>query len=72
MSSFVLRKRGANTGDSVFDPRSGVNVKLISKIKLDDGELGNIGDGEFWIAKDPNEKFIIVNAFELIDIGRLV
>ena len=71
-SSFILRNHGfASTGDSGFDPNLGVDVELVSKIKLDDSECGNIGNGEFWIAKDPDDKFVIVNEFDLMALGYL-
>lgn len=63
MSSFVLRDGSPVIGDTAFDKALNDHVELIDQIKTESG------DDSYWIAKDSKGKYVIVNDWELTDIG---
>ena len=63
MSCFVLRQGKPQMGDIATDPERNIDVTLVDQIMTESG------DDSYWIAKDPEDKLIIVNDWNLIDIG---
>ena len=63
MSLLVLRQDNAKIGDLAFDNVLNEQIELVDQIKT------KSRSDSYWIAKDQNNKLILVNERDLIEIG---
>jgi len=66
MSTFILRQgeeSNPQIGDIAFDEALNDHVELIDRISM------KSGDDSYWLAKDSNNKYVIVNEWLLTNIG---